>query len=273
MKRLLWTVLIVALVGVGCDKDHLKDLTLEYGTKLAQHQDRLMDAYVKNEPIDSAAQLDSLTKNAWYVAAVPTTPGNLVIRQWCLIDLLRGEASHSEHVARQMDLLSKGETGRTWAEGYSYWLYTKRFIIAWSDRFDLESPKRICDQIDRGFCLTAYERDGVWYPAPFADVRNEPLEIQEDCGNGDSGLVAMVQYIRTDSGVTYTVYGRPLGLNLHVEIDTVTRKVVAGFPQGFKFYEGYDKKYASPEQEFEDLTDERRIESIPEVMLNLLETE
>lgn len=262
-----WILLAILIIFSGCkyNKENLKDLTLEYGSKLADHQDNLIQRYKKGEEFKPGV-LDSLKNNIWFKAAEPTTPGNLVIRQWILIDLISKKDTYREKIGWEMSLMSTPYKGtRLWSESYSYWLYTRHFIEEWLKLFEKEndSIQLIMNQIDTGFVMSAYLRGDTWYPAPVGDLRDRPLanNLQHLCRNRPKGRAGLVGWIIKNDTTFYKVYGRPLGFNLHVPIDTLEVKVFDGSPLNFKFYEGYDKKYPNPEKEIEDMMDKRRLES------------
>jgi len=256
-----WSEFAVKQYGI---KD-LKNIRLNFrnGTELAKAQDSLFDVYRKNEHI-SKNTVDSLAKNIWVQAASKLAPGNLVIRQWCLIDLFKDTCLHKRPIKSSIKYLTYDEDSVSlWAEGYSYWLYTKSFLQEWSDVFAIEGIKKKISQIDRGFLRTSYKRDGNWYPAPLGDLRDEPLE---ESLQYDHLCQSRLGILRFDCNTkTYKILGDPIGLNPHIPADTFEVKIIMGYPKNFDFYKGYDKKYKSKKEEWADILKPNRINSLDKI--------
>ena len=114
-------------------------------------------------------------------------------------------------------------------------------------------------EIDEGFIKTAYQRNGIWYPAPFGDLTDEPLFLQNMCyENKPDNNAAIVK----KAGNIYCITAKPLGLNHHVPKESYTIKIINGYPENFIFYTGYSNKYKNLKEEMEDLLDDRRLESL-----------
>ena len=241
------------------------------GTALASQQDQYVQIY-RNGGKLSSGQISDMEQNVWVATAAKTAPGNLVIRQWALIDLFKGYAAHKDSLLAHIDLLSYKQIGdyRVWAEGYSYFKYSMDVIDLWISKFqgsyDLTTIKSIIAKIKQGFITTAYLRNGVWYPAPFGDLWNEPLaddlQINHDLKTVRVTNVIM-NYLETEKRTWYSITGRPIGLNTHIPKDDSTVTIVNGSPSNFKFYQGYDKKYKSAWDEYLDTYNIKRIRSIP----------
>ena len=232
-------------------------VNLMSGTKLAIFQDQCLSAIRGGYTITSD-KLNLLTGNLWCKFASFFAPSNLVIRQACIIDLTLGRPYHAEKLIDWINKLSYSpgpEVGpRIWAEGYSYWEYTIEALSLWLDRFDGSVWEKeitsLYNKIDKGFVLTSYLRDGRWYPAPFGDVRDEPLSLRLDTRHEMKPVSIQTKYFKLNfdvmDRVRYEIIAKPVGLNAHVPCDNYQLSISPnGIPAGFKFYEGFDKKYKS----------------------------
>jgi len=160
-----------------------------------------------------------------------------------------------------------------WAEGYSYWLYTKPFIeyYAFKANYDHSNTTLVppfeyfISTIDHGFADTAYYRKGILYPAPFGDLRDIPLEkhLQNKVPFTNVDIDPLFKYNQK-----YTIYGNPMGFNTHIPKDSYRIDAASGIPVDpdksvpFKFYEGYSLKYKNKWQELLDTFSFKRIKSI-----------
>jgi hypothetical protein len=238
----------------------LVEHNIRNGTQLARAQDSLMALYKEGDTIEPKT-IDSLENNLWIKASIKLCPSNLTVRQWCLIDLFKRDPYHAFHIKKMMKLLS--QDGNLWLEGYSYWKYTKEFVIEWLNEFEDAEIRNLVHSIDQAFSLSSYERGVLYYPAPFGDLRNESLKrCPEYVTNGSVGILKIFR----DNIVIYKIYGQPVGLNTHIPIDTTIIKVVGGTPVGFKFYQGYDKKYKNQEEEILDIFHPVRVKSAKKLL-------
>lgn len=230
-------------------------MNFESGTSLAVFQDRLIKQVRKKDLTISRKDLRRLNGNLWVCAAARLGPNNLVIRHRCLQDIFNGKRSNRVKILRLFDTLTPG----LWAEGYSYWKYTKEILSAWANLYQT-SFCTLISEVDTNFVRTAYTgKDGKLWPAPFGDLREEPLEDSLQGKEAESKV--------TCSPVTkiediYRVSPYPLGENLHTVVKGYTVRIRDGVPEGFKFYEGYDKKYTNKVSEALDMLSPRRIFSI-----------
>ena len=242
------------------------------GTALAVQQDQYLQLYTSGGKL-SSLQIRDMEQNLWVATASKLAPGNLVIRQWALLDLFNGLPEHTRNIMKAMDILAfKGinDTYRLWAEGYSYFCYTMDILELWLSRFengfDISIIKGMTEEIKQGFIKTSYLRNGVWYPAPFGDLRDSPLksdlQIKHDIETKAVSNVTL-NYISSENRVWYFIKGHPIGLNTHIPKNDSTITLVNGYPMNFKFYEGYNKKYKNSREEFKDTFDPKRLASIP----------
>lgn len=246
----------------------LKNFNFQNSGQLADFQTKLLQDYIEGKLITDES-IQKLERNAWVKAASEIAPGNLVIRQYCLIDILKNNLCHAKNIYRLLNRLSYG--GQIWAEGYSYWIYTLDLLQPWVIKFNgviIQDIIEMITQIHRGFLNTAYYRNGVLFPAPFGDVRDHPLVNQplikpviDDCTVSIVTRVKLSNVDPKNSDVVYKIKGKPIGLNHHIQKDDSRTLILSGKPD-FKFYEGIDKKYNSKEDELKDLFDIRRITSI-----------
>lgn len=239
-------------------------MNIKSGTSLAIFQDRLFKQYINGDYTINDKDSRELNGNLWVALAKRMSPNNLVIRHRCLQDLFNGNKKFLEEILDLYKILAPG----LFVEGYSYWKYTKPFLFEWGKLYYPEMITTI-DYVDKLFVVTSYYgQDGLLYPAPFGDVRNEPLEstIQNIDKPYDSFAVCPIIKRQTMFGyqkyICYDISSYPLGCNLHVPIKNETIVIKDGVPQRFKFYEGYDKKYKNGFVEFLDLINLKRLFSI-----------
>lgn len=241
------------------------------GTALAVQQDQYIPILTGGGAL-SAAQISEMEKDLWVIAAVQLAPSNLVIRQYCLIDLAKGTPYNRDLILRMMSILTYKNSGNylAWGEGYSYFNYTMNALKPWISKFEatvVKSPiVEIVDKVKKGFIATSYLRGKKWYPAPIGDTRDEPLsqELQVDHERVTMTISNVGFNYNPDTGVTwYNIAGRPIGFNVHLPKDNYMVVIDKGMPAGFKFYEGYDKKYKSVWAELRDTYSYQRLKSFP----------
>ena len=243
----------------------VKHTNIKNSKTLAHEQEILYIKYINDDYVSESRILE-LEKNVWVKTAERMAPSNLVIRQYCLIDLLRNNPNHKEQINELVNRISY--YGAIWAEGYTYWEYTKRILLPWAEKFDQEKTLLLIKSIDFGFVRTAYKRDAHWYPAPLGDLRDVPLndKLQNVCNilnMKDIDIeVGSIRFISNEKETIYKIKSYPVGMNIHIPKDDYIVKIVDGIPVGFVFYTGIDNKYNSKFDEWEDLFDEKRIETI-----------
>ncbi len=259
MKKLL----ILSVFILNC-----ASYNFEYGSSLANFQDQKFKDFKANKPLTKEEET-RFKSNLWVKTAEKLAPSNLVIRHYCLIDLFNKYPSHKRKIKNQLYLLGED----LYLEGYSYWLYTKPFLDEYSKEFG-EFGLFIRDQ-DKKFQESAYlGTDGNLYPAPFGDLRHEPLDIflqaAEPVSDNTEIYPLLIKIFKPDT-TEYLVQKCLLGFNTHVPDKVQTVQVLNGTvyvkqPSGtlvpFKWYEGYDKKYGSKEAEFNDTFSPERINSL-----------
>lgn len=231
------------------------------GTKLAKLQDSLITVIEDGGNINKHIIRD-MKRNWWVRTADCTAPGNLVIRQYCIIDLAEGRDHHKIRIKRMMDKLSKYDNSsyRLWAEGYSYWLYTNRALQLWLQAFPNKEVYYIAYSIDSGFAHCSYRIDSLYYPAPFGDLRNVPLDsVGQDLAKyiSDKTYAKCQNVIRTANH--YTILAWPVGMNNHCPKLDKSYEIGECGITNFTYYEGYDKKYDSEEAEWYDIINPIRL--------------
>lgn len=225
------------------------------GYPLAEQQDRIFKAYESGKITCSRAFeiARELRRNLWVPAASRLAPCNLAIRQYCLIDILEGHHSHWSHINRLLRLLAPEAS--VWLEGYSYWIYTKPFLILYAkqvrDRSINLGLEAVIVNIDLNFQKTAYLRNGILFPAPFGDLRDIPLE--DHLQNPAAIQEVSAAYPVYKSSHLYTIMGHTLGFNLHTKSETCSYIIRGKKPVNFKWYTGYDQKYRGFLSEFKDM--------------------
>jgi hypothetical protein len=239
-------------------------------TLLATEQDKYEQIYRAGKDI-TAEQFLSLKNHVWVMLASKLAPSNLVIRQWCLIDLFSHSPDHSKKIFKMINLLSykKDNNGmRIWAEGGTYFVYTMNILDLWIDRFDsaiiLSDMKNLLSKIKKGFGITAYVRNNQSYYAPFGDIRDTPIDpsfglyLQE---HNQIKVAIIFKNVLDKNSVQYTLKARPIRFNLHVPKEDETLLVMDGIPIGFQFYTGWDKKYKKSSDEIWDMLSFKRLKS------------
>jgi hypothetical protein len=255
MVKARFIKIIIVSLGLLIALVFLFGANLEHGSSLASFQDGLFAKYNLGEKL-TPQDLRRLESNKWVALARFLAPNNMVIRQYCLIDLAKGEKGNEKKI---LDLSNEMAPDHIWLEGYSYWLYTKPFLEKYDEKFQSDELRKFIEEIDATFVKTAYRRGDKLYPAPFGDLRDVPLEdgLQSGMPLADASIG-----IITKSGDTYSMKASPLGFNMHTAERGAEIKIVDGRPQDFIFYEGYDKKYSNPFLEFFDMLDARRFISL-----------
>lgn len=245
-------------------------MNMESGSSLADFQDYCFIMLQHSQNLSSGNH-DRLRTNSWVKIAERLSPCNLVIRHYCLLDIIEREPKRFNAILEQVKLLTYYTANTSfllYAEGYSYWLYIKNFLALYVSRF----PSTLLFSefiylIDRGFQATSYlhdkSRDAMpWrlYPAPFGDVRCEPLEesLQDRTKMFDTITVMPV----SKNGLMYFVKSMPVKLNGHIQVKDSHVTIVDGFPQNFQWYHGYNEKYPTAGSRFVNTCNLRRIVSL-----------
>lgn len=236
-------------------------INFEQGSNLAKRQDRVFED-IRDGYMPSKQDLAAIKGNAWVKMAFLTAPSNLVVRHFCLLDLISNEAKNYVLIAECLKKLAPD----LWAEGFSYWKYTEPFLALYVRRF--WNPPKLPEayatyfnnkmkKVEEEFIASGYQKDDMLYPAPFGDLRNEPI-------GPINGRVVRINYDSTflqKRGKEYTVKDYPIGLNTHTPKESKII-ILNGYCYGFKFYEGYDKKYKNKAAEIADTLSFKRILSI-----------
>lgn len=252
------------------------------GTSLAILQDTLIKNYNDNEPCDYKV-IDELKRNLWVKTSYILSPSNLVVRHYALIDILQDKMAHAKEIISLIERLTYAKRDavgpRLWAEGYSYFCYTMDILKVWVNIFhnkyvsgvlehsnnteqynQVHSIEVMIAQIEQGFLLTSYKSDGVWYPALYGDLRDQPLQqslqIAHDINPTEISFLKMSV---TGDVIRYDVTPRPIGFNTHIPVDKSETRVIGGKVYGFNFYNGYNKKYPNKFAEFFDTFNFKRI--------------
>lgn len=240
-----------------------------YTTNLASDQQAKTSLYKANKGI-STYELTKMKIDPWILAAEKVAPNNLVIRQLALIDIFSNSPANKSRIQTLLDTLSyksNSDQYRIWAEGYSYWEYTKIILKDWITKFtsvtSMTYINSVVTKIDQGFVITAYLRAGVWYPAPFGDLRNDPLDSSLQQAHTISSIsIANVALIKSGNSISYSVTGRPIGLNTHIPVNNYVSAIVNGVPNNFRFYTGYSAKYRSMVEELADTFNPNRLKTV-----------
>lgn len=234
------------------------------GQSLVVLQNQYLNLYATNNTI-TESQIRDLEQNLWIQAATKLAPSNICIRQFCIIDLFRNSPIHLNAIKNQLHILTYKNDNeyRIWAEGYSYYEYTRQILCIWLDKFPCDSISATLLAIDKGFKATAYERNGLIYPAPYGDVRDIPLrdDLQSQIYPANT-IVDTITMLPENNQIHYMFRGKPIGLNTHIPLNDYAVTMQNGIPINFKFYSGYQNKYKNSFDEYKDTYNPKRIKSI-----------
>jgi len=218
-------------------------MNFTFGSKLADMQEAIIDAYKNNEQL-TLEQFDYLNSfNVYTSLAYVFAPSNLVIRDICIKDKFHRKVS-SHRIFKMMEKLTERVNKYLiWKESYSYWQYTKKAL----ELFDIY--KETADRIDKGFWITSYDKGAVAFPMMHGDCRHVPLDNTYD--------IPRVNIFRSDNKLysrnakdSYEFKKDLVGLNMHIQhCDEVIDNVYAYN----NWYEGYDKKYKNGFEELKDM--------------------
>ena len=268
LKLLLLTLTIITM---AChQRPDFPNYNVQNGHALAVKQDSLLIRLERGDDILRTVA-DTMATNKWVRISQLIGPSNLTIRHYCIQDMIRGVPYNFNKITRLVQTLSYQDTkyGGLWSEGYSYWEYTNRALKLYQEKFSgykFEELQSAMNTINESFVRTAYKRDSLWYPAPYGDLRNEPLypELQKLAKNlrPETNITLSIISKRKSGYIeTYTIYPYPLGLNNHIPIDTLRVHVIEGEPQ-FNWYTGYQDKYNSKKEEWNDTFNVKRLNSL-----------
>lgn len=243
----------------------------EYGASLADFQDQKFIDYKDGKKI-TKDEMRRLKNNLWVWTAKDLAPGNLVIRQLCLIDLYKGWTINYKEILRQLQALGGSSL---WLESYSYWIYTKPFLVKYAETFNDSVITNFIDTMDLRFLQTAYiGYNGVPHPAPFGDIRNIGLELSlHNIGKIVSDIdIFPIEKRKNKQTVIYHVKPCAVGLNAHIPKENDVVKVNGGIPFRYfiktdemieyPWYTGWDNKYNSKMEEYMDTFNYKRVNTI-----------
>lgn len=278
-------------VSVVTKYDPIKDasqLNFSTGEILAPLQDGYISILNRNFNAKiSNAQLNNLIYDIWVPLAARLAPNNLVIRQYCLIDIFSNNIKNYSMILNQMNKISYKtdvtipkfsgsgtQLARIWGEGYSYFEYTMNAVRIWINKFMYSYPvqtatiQTLANKIYAGFVATSYKRGNLWYPVTLGDLwpislTSNPVQNQID-HTPINGLVIGPVKMNVSNGVvtSYNITAKPLGCNLHTSVNNYNTNIVSGLPTNFAFYQGYGKKYPTKAKEIVDMLNPLRLLSI-----------
>jgi len=199
-------------------------MNFKWNGNLAEQQDRVFCA-LANGSFPSADDFCSIRGNWIVLIAAVLAPSNLTVRHYCLLDMIENVEDRFNKIRHQCYLLTRGGL---WLEGYSYWQYTKPFLKKYGmfDNFIMNQ--------DQMFSETSWCKNGKFYPAPFGDVWDSPLECQDFY---PFKAAAPVEIPRLPVS-HYHIKSKAVRFNLHTETVNAFRD-----PTSFKYYTGYKNKY------------------------------
>ena len=232
-----------------------------YGTKLAQFQDRLIALAESGANQLSRKDIKKLNNNLWINWANRTAISNLTVRNLCLQLYFRtfktGKYLETNvKLWRQIQKLSSN--GQLWAEGYSYWLYTKKALelLDYSNSL-VDYNINFIPQIDKNWIASGWiDQQNKLRPAPFGDVRLTYINHNKADKTSVKEFFTCDFFTKTNH--IYQIKPYPVGLNGHCEAE----EKIVNVKRHIDYYKGYDKKYKGPLDEWHDLLRWRRIKSI-----------
>ena len=265
--------LLGRILRYGDDPPFEKEITMFTvdTSALADFQQGLYDKIVKGIPFSDSdkKRLNGVNaENVWINTASSIAPNNLVIRQYVIQDHHDFCSERCLQIVRMLRLLTRctdQSAPMLLLESYSYWKYMKPFLVVYANKFARDdvrglSIKSFTQRIDEGFQATAYLRGDVLYPAPFGDLRDEPLE---DCLQDRSKVQSSVNIFPvTKLGNHYEIEGCAVGLNGHIQTKNSEAMIVDGVPMPFKWYNGYESKYPTWQSQVANTFNFKRIFSI-----------
>ena len=227
------------------------------------------------------AEVDKLKNNYWIKISRIIAPNNLVIRHLCLLDLISKCPNHYKEILDQLKKLTYSKetiilgklvmpTRLLYAEGYSYWLYIKNFLQVYNDKFLVNCGSYIqsyISKVDSGFQATAYLRGTVMYPAPFGDLRDQPLE---DVLQNSSTIFNTINIapINKRNNTIYQVESMPIGLNGHIPLNNYIVDIKNGEPVPFSWYQGYSQEYPTMWSQMMNTLNPKRVWAILKELIN-----
>jgi len=245
MKNL---ILILLLLLLNCTS-----YTFTYGSALAEQQTTTFYQYKAGEPISSNTK-DSISNNLWVIMAVDLCPSNLVIRNLCLEDILNGSPDNDRAIREQLAVVGT----RLYLEGYGYWKFIKPFLEEYNKQF--KSFHKYIEDMDLLFRLSAYKLNGTIYPAPFGDIAFIPLDNQDSMFVDNFEMYPIRKATLIPGLIEYTIDKCIVGLNTHVPGESTTVIISDNvcilkdtICEHFPWYQGYDKKYGSKDEELKDV--------------------
>jgi len=232
-------------------------MNFEHGLSLAKFQDLLLDKFKKEKKI-TEEEKHRLNSNVGIFFAKSLAPSYLVIRHYCLIDLIDNDSKHQNILIRLIHILGEG----LWLEGYSYWLYTKEFLEIYGKKLKIGYIIKFIEDLDGRFKSTSYKCiDGKYYPALYGDLEFISLEdhLQEIDDNKYSRIWPVSKQVKKNI-VSYSIKATPLKFNIHVPKRSSKHYIEDGIVKSkFKWYQGYEKKYRTKIGKWFDILDPRRI--------------
>ncbi len=271
-----------------------------HGSKLADLQDDIIVKLREDKfNIDTLSQqelkyLNPKTHNLWVAMSINMAPNNLAVRHMALREIFLSrttnqlrKASDDEYVPRMQkrsqvimkmigDLSedvfkwdSNPSTPMLWAEGYSYWLYTRevlQMVCKLEDSWigDYRNLRKIVDKIDDGFTMLSIQAHGKWRPPVFGDCKDivtKPLNSSLlgtliSAGNTKFMDCLLVDIIAHDGYFEMASKPHRVHGNTHTqgkfEVSYISTHDMSE-EITFKFYEGYDKKYKTRFHEWVDI--------------------
>jgi hypothetical protein len=206
-----------------------------YGTPLARAQDDILEYLTEGNLEDiPKSLLKKFTGNNLYIGLSRwLCPSNLVVRDYAIRYVITQDAKYLDLILDQLtDLIVRDRfhANPLWAEGYSYFKYTKKAL-------DLISTfNYITTSVEETFSKLQYVEDGESYVAPFGDCRKLILKTKNAVTDFNHPLVSITTgYNRT----VWTFHKYNVMGNTHTSEGIF---IVEG-EDVVSFYEGHSKKY------------------------------
>ena len=254
-------------------------------TKIAILQDNAIDNKLSIMNNDTTFNYnDELTINQKLFLFVSRfiNKSNLVIRHLTLQDIYNNNNVNEKNILKLVKVLSYyndtiPENPLIWAEGYSYYEYTKVPISIYL-KSNMDSVKQqirdMLDLIENGFMITSFynSEEHLFYPLLLGDLRKEPLNyfLQEKLKSKNTQIKCDIsinpyinQYYGYNKSIVYKLKARPIGFNIHIPVKDSTIFIYEnGKIANFEYYRGIEYKYKSSFSQLLDLMQWNRIKTL-----------
>ncbi len=254
-------------------------MNLLYKTKLLQFHDNLItklkkryeyNEFVSDEQIQKDKQLSKdMSNNIKIRIGRIIAPSSVVIKHYCLIDILNNSPDNYDKIYKLINQLSPiSPNGRLWLEGYSYWIECKDVLELYSNvfnnnhRYIVSIPINLFIlEVDTCFQKTSYVDNNISYPVMLSSLNKIPL--QNHLQDYKMSIPNINIYPIRKMGDTYeirkTLLGfntRVSGINYKVKIEKANNKIIYNLSfskvKEYIRFNNQERKYVSNWEEIKD---------------------